>query len=404
MANILSKKGMSHEEYLVKLLKGSIPFDEGAILLFARTTGLHFGVIMNDEYWCTNCDNDPEKWAGMFMYAGNLKFVDTTAGQMEMEDCYELLNLNAFGLPHGSTPPPSPSASEAPSQESTEVSVGKTDSDEEYLPPSKRPCNRSAERRRRLLAKVRKPVQKTNKRQLPGRIRNQEKNVTPEVVGEVVFDARFPPARCTRSSKRNPSAALGRAPDTTDVVSETDKSTNNKADKSTNGISDKSIEPQQGIDQNSDKYNSSDKSTEDAAKSTEDAAKSNDVTNKSDSEDTIPVNGNDSNKDEEAKQGQLNVQSYGLKKTVRKERQHKCQHCNEVFKLVKNLNDHNKTAHPDKPFKCHVCGRTYSSTNGLDRHSKVHTGLGFVCGNCPFACQFKYEMRDHLKKHTGTVM
>ena len=75
MANILSKKGMSHEEYLVKLLKGAIPFDEGAILLFARTTGLHFGVIMNDEYWCTNCDNDPEKWAGMFMYAGNLKFL-----------------------------------------------------------------------------------------------------------------------------------------------------------------------------------------------------------------------------------------------------------------------------------------------------------------------------------------
>ena len=180
MCELLKKKGMSHEEYLVKLLKGAIPFDEGGILLFARTTGLHFGIIMNEEYWCTNCDNDPEKWAGMFMYAGNLKFVDTTAGQMEMEDCYELLNLNAFRLPHGSTPPPSPTASQTPSEKSSEqssqVSLEKTDSDEEYLPPSKRPRNRNSERRRALLAKVRKPVKKTTKSSVERRQQVEAKN------------------------------------------------------------------------------------------------------------------------------------------------------------------------------------------------------------------------------------
>ena len=40
MKAILAKKGMTIEDYLVKLLKGAIPFDEGAILLFARATGL----------------------------------------------------------------------------------------------------------------------------------------------------------------------------------------------------------------------------------------------------------------------------------------------------------------------------------------------------------------------------
>ena len=137
MADLLAKKGMPHEEYLVKLLKGEIPFDEGAILLFARATGLHFAVILGDEFWCTNYDNDDKKWCGIFLYAGNLKFVDTTPGTMDKEDCFELLNLNAFGKPHGSSLKSPAHSSQASAVETTDISV-KSDSDEDYVPPSKR--------------------------------------------------------------------------------------------------------------------------------------------------------------------------------------------------------------------------------------------------------------------------
>ena len=30
---------------------------------------------------------------------------------------------------------------------------------------------------------------------------------------------------------------------------------------------------------------------------------------------------------------------------------------------------------------------------------KTHIGYAYKCGNCDFACQFRYELRDHLKKH-----
>ena len=109
-------------------------------------------------------------------------------------------------------------------------------------------------------------------------------------------------------------------------------------------------------------------------------------------DDNTPVNG-------AAAQGVLNVQVHGLKRTVIKERQHKCPNCAEVFKLVKDLNAHCKNDHPDKPFQCNTCQRTYSNTNALARHEKTHIGYAYKCGNCDFACQFRYELRDHLKKH-----
>ena len=199
MADLLGKKGMAHEEYLVKLLKGAIPFDEGAILLFARATGLHFGVILGDKFWCTNYDNDSEKWCGLLLYAGSLKFVDTTAGSMDREDCYEILNLNAFGKPHGSanTPLLSPSHScQSSVVETTDISV-KSDSDEDYVPPSKRRRKKSNARVRELLATVRKPVAK----RLHNKQTKRDKSTT-ETAKPVLSNVGDPPARCTRTAAK----------------------------------------------------------------------------------------------------------------------------------------------------------------------------------------------------------
>ena len=448
MKAILAKKGMTIEDYLVKLLKGAIPFDEGAILLFGRATGLHFGVILNDEFWCTNYDNDCEKWSGLMMYCGNLKFLDTTPGDMELAECYELLNLNAFGLPHGSSPQPSspnPSTLNSPSHSSqATVTVSENDSDEEYLPPSKKRRKQTKSRVRQLLAKVRKPV--TRRR---SRTETKSHSSAPKKILSKMED---PPARCTRSSKQK-SAAEGTIPAThensetstavdnnTDKSDKTDKSIErqtetdksipvngdaDKADKSmepqtetdksipVNGDADKadkSIEPQTETDK-SIPVNGDDDKTDKSIEAETKTDKSSDVDNTADKSKT--ENNSDKSTNETDKSdaitngatnttGHLEVKSYGIKKSVTKERRHKCQHCDKTFGFVKELNAHTREEHADKPFKCHLCDRTYSSKNALDRHAKVHTGLPFVCGQCPFACQFRYEMRDHLKKHTGT--
>ena len=485
MQSILAKKGMDIDEYLVKLLKGAIPFDEGAILLFARATGLHFCVILNDEFWCTNYDNECEKWAGMMMYCGNLKFLDTTEGDMELADCYELLNLNAFGLTHGSSPNPSKVNSTGHSSEETVTVSEQTeqnDSDEEYLPPSKKRRKQNKSRVRKQSAKVRKPA-----RQKERKISSCKSRET--TTATVVSKLEDPPARCTRSSNHKASAAQGKAPTThdentdkstgvdgsgettdkssdvaqkadksiqlnadvdgtdksTDRDNETDKSSENKTDKSTdkenktdkssenkaekstdkenetdkssehktdkskdtNNTTDKSTEKEKETDKSSE--NKTDKST-DLANATDKSSenktdKSTDTNNTTDNVTDNNANGHTNGVNPEnarGTKGHLEVKSYGIKKTVTKDRRHKCQHCDNTFSLVKELNSHFRDNHPDQSFKCHVCDRTYSSKNALDRHAKVHTGLQFICGQCPFACQFRYEMRDHLKKHTGT--
>ena len=434
MSSLLEKKGMPIEEYLVKLLKGAIPFDEGAILLFARATGLHFGVVLNDEFWCTNYDNDCKKWAGMMMYCGNLKFLDTTEGPMELQDCYELLNLNAFGLPHGTSPNPSTVSSPAHSSEETITVSEKSDahgSDEDYIPPSKR---RKPVKNRvcQLLPKVRKLISRKCSQK-----RSSNKQTTTTTV---LTDIEDPPARCTRSSKHNkkPSAAQGKPPGndekekSSDPTQEADKSTEtpNKTDKSTDteNKTDKSSETENKTDKSNGTENKTDKSTETenkTDKSTEmenktdkfngsenKTDKSNGTENKTDkstesdtekSTDNKNDNSTDMNNEAAKSQansngvnatgrhattGTLHIKDYGIKKTVTKERCHKCQHCDNSFALVKELNSHTREDHPDKPFKCHLCDRTYSSKNALDRHAKVHTGFPFVCGKCPFACQF----------------
>ena len=98
---LLLKKGTTLKEYVVSMLSGKVPLDEAGILLFARATGLHFGVYYSDAYWCTNADRDPSKWDAFFMYAGNLKFFDTQPGAMDSDDCNEILHLDAQGKPRG---------------------------------------------------------------------------------------------------------------------------------------------------------------------------------------------------------------------------------------------------------------------------------------------------------------
>ena len=174
----------------------------------------------------------------MMMYCGNLKFLDTTAGDMELAECYELLNLNAFGLPHGSSPQPSspnPSTLNSPAHSSqATVTVSEkseqNDSDEEYLPPSKKRRKPTKSRVRQLLAKVRKPVTRPR-----SRTETKSHSSAPKKILSKMED---PPARCTRSSKEKKSVAEGTIPPTHEAElvshenSETSTAVDNNTDKS----------------------------------------------------------------------------------------------------------------------------------------------------------------------------
>ena len=100
--------------------------------------------------------------------------------------------------------------------------------------------------------------------------------------------------------------------------------------------------------------------------------------------------------------GSLNVTQHGIPKRTKKKRTFNCEDCSETFSLVKQLNSHYKVAHPAHVFKCSSRNKTYASRNAQIRHERTHSGMTFSCRECSYTCLFKYELKNHMKKHTGT--
>ena len=62
---------------LVTLEVNSTPFDEIAILAFARMYHCHIAILMSGRYWCTNKDQDYSRCSIFLLWYGGLKFIDT---------------------------------------------------------------------------------------------------------------------------------------------------------------------------------------------------------------------------------------------------------------------------------------------------------------------------------------
>ena len=197
-------------------------------------------------------------------------------------------------------------------------------------------------------------------------------------------------ARETEQSNPNASAKSTPEADKSSDNNPPDETDKSNEDGSAKSITDKSNE-------NGSAKSTTDKSNEDGS-----AKSITDKSNENGSAKSTADKSNETNGENEAQPGVLQVQVHGLKKTVAKERVHKCGNCPQVFKHVKDLNEHSRTDHSDKPFECSKCQKKYSSTNALARHEKRHEGFGFKCGQCNFVCQFRYELRDHLKKHSDS--
>ena len=110
----------------------------------------------------------------------------------------------------------------------------------------------------------------------------------------------------------------------------------------------------------------------------------------------------DENDNEPQAAGSLNVTEHGIPKRPKKMRTFHCEDCAETFTLVKQLNAHYTAAHPQHVFQCTTCNKTYASRNAKIRHERTHSGMSFACSECSYTCLFKYELKNHKKKHTRT--
>ena len=99
--------------------------------------------------------------------------------------------------------------------------------------------------------------------------------------------------------------------------------------------------------------------------------------------------------------GKLNVTQHALRKHRKKRRSFRCEACTEVFTLAKDLNKHYTDHHPQHEFKCSQCDKKYASRNAQKRHERGHDGMPFSCDQCKYTCMFSYELKHHVKRHTG---
>ena len=357
------------------------------------------------DYWATNADLDPWKWNGMFVYKGNCCFVDTIQGEMDRDECFEILNLNIHGQPHGANNSERNTGKKIDGTDSEDVEVAnKQDSD--YEPVIKRRYSRKPKEinicwlqeclgkhldldcklLNRILISPLMPVRRSarlRKRQNMQQSPEDSVEEIPQSPRRSVPDDQQSPVRSMLANQQSPCpSVLANQQSPLHSVPANQQSPLHSIpanQQSPHRLVPENQQSLQSVQSDGEGHQQSPRTTDNNKETPDDK--------------------------ENSAKGSLNIKTHGLKVNPQKKtRSFKCENCDENFKLIKNLNEHSKTVHPDKPFACKECRKTYSSTNARDRHFKVHTGFNLKCSECGYIAQHPYEMRDHLKKHSNAGM
>ena len=103
----------------------------------------------------------------------------------------------------------------------------------------------------------------------------------------------------------------------------------------------------------------------------------------------------------ETKEGQIEIQTYSIRKPKKRDRTVKYTNCDASFKTQQEFNRHHSQEHNDVPFTCDLCGKTFKSPNSVTKHRKKYFLFQYVCDICQKRFQFPANQQAHKTTHTG---
>ncbi|CAF1495550.1 unnamed protein product [Rotaria sp. Silwood1] len=76
----------------------------------------------------------------------------------------------------------------------------------------------------------------------------------------------------------------------------------------------------------------------------------------------------------------------------------KCQHCDKVFPVFADLENHTKEHSKKKPFECPICNKRFGQQGNLSCHLRIHSGVKpFTCSSCGKAFRHSNSLRRHAR-------
>lgn len=81
-----------------------------------------------------------------------------------------------------------------------------------------------------------------------------------------------------------------------------------------------------------------------------------------------------------------------------------CEICSKMFAYRFQLETHVQGVHYNmRPFSCNVCGKTFKTRYNHGSHmAQQHRDIrNFQCPHCPHKCRKNYDLRIHIRTHTG---